>query len=189
MAAPYALQPTTLILTGDNVVSQPYIDMTISMMKSFGIPVARQNNTYTIPKSTYTNPSTYIIEADASSATYPLAFAAVTGSTVEIANMGKVSLQGDSEFAVKVLAEMGCEVSQTDTTTTVKGGSLKGISLDMESMTDAFLTASVLGAVAEGKTRIWGIENQRVKECDRIAAMVTSHQESVVRFFFVRSNS
>lgn len=97
ISAPYAAEPVTLVLTGENVVSQPYIDMTIQMMKSFGVSVVRdtlQPNTYHIPKAVYNNPAEYIVEADASSATYPLAFAAVTGAKVKVENIGKRSLQG-----------------------------------------------------------------------------------------------
>ncbi|OUM66753.1 hypothetical protein PIROE2DRAFT_50789 [Piromyces sp. E2] len=178
MSAPYAQNPVTLELVGDNVVSQPYIDMTIAMMKHFGIEVTREpnSNIYHIPAASYTNPETYIIEADATSATYPLAYAAITGSKVTVENIGNESLQGDSEFATKVLQSMGCTVSQTAHTTTVQGparGQLKSIKIDMETMTDAFLTATVLAAVANGETEITGISNQRVKECNRIEAMIT----------------
>ncbi|KAI9331542.1 EPSP synthase-domain-containing protein [Zopfochytrium polystomum] len=191
LSAPYAEQPVTLELVGDAVVSQPYIDMTIAMMESFGIHVERDSaapNTYRIPVGVYKNPAVYEVEADASSATYPLAFAAITGRQVTVTNMGSASLQGDAAFAVKVLGAMGCEVTQTPTQTTVRGPAvLKPIPhIDMESMTDAFLTASVLAAVATGTgggedqhtTRITGIANQRVKECNRIAAMV----EQLARF-------
>ncbi|ORY53293.1 3-phosphoshikimate 1-carboxyvinyltransferase [Rhizoclosmatium globosum] len=185
LSAPYAETPVTLELVGDAVVSRPYIDMTIAMMKSFGITVTvdpTNENKYHIPKGVYSNPSTYLVEADASSSTYPLAFAAITGTKVTVTNIGSNSLQGDAEFAVKVLRPMGCIVEQTATQTTVQGPKrLKPLpSIDMETMTDAFLTASVLAAVAtngesgpEGNlTKIHGISNQRVKECNRIAAMV-----------------
>ncbi|CAG8654129.1 32640_t:CDS:2, partial [Racocetra persica] len=183
LSAPYANEPVTLSLTGGQVISQPYIDMTIAVMDSFGIKVERlDGDVYRIPKGCYKNPSEYIIEADASSATYPLAIAAITGITCTLPNIGSASLQGDAAFAVKVLQPMGCTVTQTATSTTVKGppiGSLRPLpQIDMESMTDAFLTASVLAAVASNNdageciTRITGIANQRVKECDRIAAMV-----------------
>lgn len=178
MAAPYAKNPVTLKLIGGKPISQPYIDMTISMMKSFGILVTASTtepNTYHIPQGIYQNPAEYVIESDASSATYPLAVAAITGTTCTIPNIGSTSLQGDAQFAVEVLRPMGCTVKQTDTSTTVTGpttGSLKPLpSVDMETMTDAFLTATVLAAVAPGKTRITGIANQRVKECNRIEAM------------------
>jgi pentafunctional AROM polypeptide len=178
MAAPYAKNQVTLKLVGGKPISQPYIDMTIAMMKTFGIQVARSAsdpNAYKIPRGVYRNPSEYSIESDASSATYPLAVAAITGTTCTIPNIGSKSLQGDARFAIDVLRPMGCKVEQTDYSTTVTGpatGQLRGIAhVDMEPMTDAFLTASVLAAIASGTTRITGIANQRVKECNRIAAM------------------
>lgn len=178
MSAPYAKNPVTLKLIGGKPISQPYIDMTISMMASFGLYVERsttEENTYHIPKGIYKNPAEYEIESDASSATYPLAVAAITGTTCTVPNIGSKSLQGDSRFAVDVLQAMGAKVEQTDYSTTVTGppiGQLKAIPhVDMEPMTDAFLTASVLAAVADGTTQITGIANQRVKECNRIAAM------------------
>ncbi|KAJ3192313.1 3-dehydroquinate dehydratase (3-dehydroquinase) [Irineochytrium annulatum] len=180
LSAPYATEAVTLELIGDAVISQPYIDMTISMMKAFGVIVSRRvgTNVYEIPKGGYKSPTKYLVEADASSATYPLAFAAITGTAVTVTNIGSESLQGDSEFAVKVLKPMGCTVTQTSHETTVQGPhTLAPLpSIDMESMTDAFLTASVLAAVATkggNVTCIHGIANQRVKECDRIAAMVS----------------
>ncbi|EMD32442.1 hypothetical protein CERSUDRAFT_161831 [Gelatoporia subvermispora B] len=199
LCAPYAAEPVVLELTGGQVISQPYIDMTIAMMRTFGIDVVRevdpatgkQLDVYRIPKGTYINPEEYSIESDASSATYPLAIAAITGTTCTIVNIGSASLQGDARFAKEVLEPMGCTVVQTETETTVTGppvGQLKALGLvDMEPMTDAFLTASVLAAVAcapplEGReladgsrpttSRIIGIANQRVKECNRIQAMM-----------------
>ena len=183
LCAPYAQEPITLELIGGQVISQPYIDMTIAMMKTFGIDVIRRTDDngkpldiYDIPKGIYVNPELYNIESDASSATYPLAIAAITGTTCTIKNIGSASLQGDARFAKEVLEKMGCTVSQTPTDTTVTGpplGQLKSVEeIDMEVMSDAFLTATVLGAVASGKTRIIGIANQRVKECNRIRAMI-----------------
>ncbi|KAJ7254628.1 aromatic amino acid family biosynthesis-like protein [Mycena haematopus] len=184
LCAPYAKEPITLELTGGQVISQPYIDMTIAMMRTFGINVTRRVDEatgkaldiYNIPTGVYTNPAEYSIESDASSATYPLAIAAITGTTCTIDSIGSSSLQGDARFAKEVLEPMGCTVVQTATETTVTGppqGQLKAIEeIDMEVMTDAFLTASVLAAVANGKTRILGIANQRVKECNRIRAMM-----------------
>jgi pentafunctional AROM polypeptide len=199
LCAPYAEEPITLELTGGQVISQPYIDMTIAMMRTFGVEVSREADpstgrpmdVYNIPKAVYRNPKDYSIESDASSATYPLAIAAITGSSCTIANIGSASLQGDARFAKDVLEPMGCTVTQTATETTVQGppiGQLKALGLiDMEPMTDAFLTASVLAAVAaipptkdreldDGSwattTRIVGIANQRVKECNRIRAMI-----------------
>ncbi|KAH0258049.1 AROM pentafunctional protein, ARO1, partial [Aureobasidium melanogenum] len=183
MCAPYAKNPVTLRLVGDKVISQPYIDMTIAMMAQFGVEVERSSteaNVYHVPRKAYTNPAEYEVESDASSATYPLAMAAISGTTCTVPNIGSSSLQGDARFAVEVLRPMGCKVEQTATSTTVTGppvGELKPLpEVDMESMTDAFLTASVLAAVAKpnangATTRILGIANQRVKECNRIKAM------------------
>ncbi|EPS94332.1 hypothetical protein FOMPIDRAFT_67286 [Fomitopsis schrenkii] len=199
LCAPYAQEAVTLELTGGQVISQPYIDMTIAMMRTFGVDVVREadpatgklRDVYHIPKQAYTNPTNYNIESDASSATYPLAVAAITGTTCTISNIGTSSLQGDARFAKEVLGPMGCKVVQTESETTVTGppvGHLKSLGyVDMEPMTDAFLTASVLAAVAatppskdreltDGSrpttTRILGIANQRVKECNRIKAMI-----------------
>ena len=178
MCAPYAKRPVTLKLVGEKPVSEPYIDMTIAMMASFGVMVersAKEQYTYHIPQQRYTNPPQYIVESDASSATYPLAIAAITGTTCTVPNIGSASLQGDSRFAVDILKPMGCKVVQSKHSTTVTGpsnGRLKCLqNVDMEPMTDAFLTASVLAAVGSGTTRIYGIANQRVKECNRIKAM------------------
>lgn len=182
LCAPYAREAVTLELVGGAVISQPYIDMTIAMMRTFGVLVTRDPGTdvYRIPQGTYVNPAQYAIESDASSATYPLAIAAITGTKCTLENIGSESLQGDARFAVDVLARMGCEVVQTANETTVTGpkrGELKAIGeVDMEPMTDAFLTACALAAVAQGgegnTTRIVGIANQRVKECNRIKAMI-----------------
>ncbi|KZV97983.1 Pentafunctional AroM protein [Exidia glandulosa HHB12029] len=193
LSAPCAAEPVTLELVGGQVISQPYIDMTIAMMRSFGVNVERvAEHTYHIPNGGYSvPPAKYEIESDASSATYPLAIAAITGTTCTLTGIGSGSLQGDAGFATGVLEPMGCKVVQTASETTVTGpkkGGLRALGLvDMEPMTDAFLTACVLAAVAtepplperrltDGSpaltTRILGIANQRVKECNRIRAMI-----------------
>ncbi|KAG9308128.1 pentafunctional AROM polypeptide [Chiua virens] len=134
---------------------------------------------YTVSKS-----GVFTIESDASSATYPLAVAAVTGISCVLVSIGFSSLQGDARFAKEVLEPMGCAVVQTAAETTATGppiGTLKAMGeVDMEPMTDRFLTAAVVGAIATdgglggeggaGKNvlRIRGIVNQRVKECNRI---------------------
>ncbi|KAF8528456.1 aromatic amino acid family biosynthesis-like protein [Hysterangium stoloniferum] len=189
LCAPYASEDVVLELVGGQVISQPYIDMTVAMMRTFGADVRREagRDVYRITRGAYRSPREYAIESDASSATYPLAIAAVTGTTCTIENIGSGSLQGDARFAKEVLEPMGCVVVQSETATTVTGPSVEvglkaGGVIDMEPMTDAFLTASVLAAVAkrpaegtagmERTTRIVGIANQRVKECNRIKAMI-----------------
>eukprot|EP01113_Clastostelium_recurvatum_P042390 TRINITY_DN6867_c0_g1_i6.p1 TRINITY_DN6867_c0_g1~~TRINITY_DN6867_c0_g1_i6.p1 ORF type:complete len:1625 (-),score=356.69 TRINITY_DN6867_c0_g1_i6:74-4948(-) len=177
ISGPYATKPITLHLdTSKEVVSQPYIDMTISMMKGFGIEVevSEDKHTYKIPTGVYRNPPHYAVECDASSSTYPLAMAAITGGKVTALHVGSNSVQGDAAFCY-VLEKMGCKVQQDSQHTTVEGpegGLLRGVDVDMNHLTDAFMGIAVLAAVAKGTTRITGIANQRVKECNRIAVMV-----------------
>ncbi|KJE91861.1 pentafunctional AROM polypeptide [Capsaspora owczarzaki ATCC 30864] len=183
ISAPYTQQPVRLRLVGGEVVSQLYIDMTLALMKDFGVPVAAPvagsgaDPVYQIPTAKYANPPEYAVEGDASSATYPLAIAAVTGKKVTVANVGKLSLQGDAQFC-HLLARMGCTVEQTDMTTTVTGPSgiaprLRALgTVDMGDMTDAFMTLAAVCAIADGVTSIRNIANQRVKECNRILVML-----------------
>jgi len=184
--SPYSQKATRLILKG-GTTSHPYIYMTVQLMRQFANHVSgdisrvcqqTENNSFSskifsIPQKNYQLPEKYFVESDASSASYPLAMAAITGGKVTVNNLGKESLQGDTNFYI-VLEKMGCEVQQTETTTTVIGvHQLKAITIDLNSMTDTFMTVCALAAVAEGTTKIYNIANQRVKECDRISAMAT----------------
>lgn len=175
MSAPYASSPMTIELEEKNPTSLPYILMTIELMAKFNIHVERQGmNRFIVPCGVYENPSDLEVEVDASSATYPLSMAAVTGGTVRVLGLGRESLQGDAKFCT-LLERMGCSAVQNDNSTTVTGpsdGLLQSVDINMESMTDAFMTAAVIGAVACGVTKIRGISNQRVKECNRIEVMV-----------------
>lgn len=174
ISAPYASTPMIIELEEESPTSLPYILMTIELMAKFNIHVERQGlNRFIVPCGVYENPSHFEIEVDASSATYPLSMAAVTGGTISVLGLGSKSLQGDAEFC-KLLQSMGCTAVQSDNLTTVTGpsGLLQSVSINMESMTDAFMTAAVVGAVACGITEIRGISNQRVKECNRIEVMI-----------------
>ena len=127
LAAPYAKAPITLSLEG-HAVSQPYIEMTLQCMEAFGVKVSRgSDGGYHVPLGGYTNPPEIEIEGDASSASYALAMAAITGGEITVANVGGGSIQGDAAFCT-VLRDMGCEIFQTRSATTVKGpprGSLR----------------------------------------------------------------
>eukprot|EP00051_Salpingoeca_urceolata_P000261 m.33341 g.33341 ORF g.33341 m.33341 type:complete len:1512 (-) comp10359_c0_seq2:178-4713(-) len=177
ISAPYAKTPVHLTLVGQ-VVSGPYISMTIALMRQFGVDVQQQaDGSYIIPNTDYTNPPVFEVESDASSASYPLGIAAITGGSVEVESVGTESLQGDAKFC-EVMRAMGCEVVQTATSTRVTGpprGQLKAVEVDMSDVTDTFMTAAVvMAATPKGtKSTITNIANQRVKECDRIAAMAT----------------
>jgi len=97
MCTPYARERVTLALVGGRPISQLYIDMTIVMMSSFGIKVTKSTTeeyTYHIPQGSYKNPAEYVVESDPSSATYPLAIAAIAGNTVTVSNIRKKSVQG-----------------------------------------------------------------------------------------------
>lgn len=177
LSAPYARKPVILEIIGEKIVSQSYIDMTLKVMKQFGIRVEKLNIGYKIWNGVYANPRKFIVEADASSATYLLALGAITGGEITISNLFPNSVQGDSQFYT-LLEQMGCLIQVSEEYgITVKGPpngqSLKGITVDMSSMTDAFMTLAILGAVADGTTRITNIANQRLKESNRILAMVT----------------
>ncbi|KAF4139019.1 Shikimate / quinate 5-dehydrogenase [Phytophthora infestans] len=177
ISAPYAKEPLVLELEEEEPTSLPYILMTTQLMKQFGIPVdTLAPNRYRVPCGVYQNPKEVSVEVDASSATYPLAFAAITGGQVTVEALGNTSLQGDAAFHT-LLRSMGCTTTQDATSTTVTGPQdgtpLKAVEIDMETMTDAFMTAVALAAVADGTTKITGIANQRVKECNRIEVMVT----------------
>jgi pentafunctional AROM polypeptide len=162
LVAPLAATPVELHLqhmqkdekTGlVKAVSQPYIDMTVSMMASFGIKVERTApDTYKIPTGQYVAPPEYAVEADASAASYPLALAAITNGrvSVNVPTLSAEPLQGDTKF-VGLLEQMGCTVERDETTTTVSGppdGKLKGITVEMGDMTDTFMTAAALMAHA-----------------------------------------
>eukprot|EP01124_Arcella_intermedia_P009532 TRINITY_DN16220_c0_g1_i2.p1 TRINITY_DN16220_c0_g1~~TRINITY_DN16220_c0_g1_i2.p1 ORF type:complete len:750 (+),score=198.24 TRINITY_DN16220_c0_g1_i2:23-2272(+) len=173
ISSPYANQPVELVTQGE-VVSQPFIDMTTSLMEQFGIKIDKNGPSTKVPQGVYVNPPKFTVESDASSASYPLAIAAITGGKITVKNVGTKSIQSDSKFYT-VLEKMGCQVEQTETETTVigpPGGKLKGVSVDMSTLTDCFMTIAAIAAVAEGTTNITNIANQRVKECNRIAVMV-----------------
>ncbi len=170
-----------LHLTG-TLISQPYVRMTIALMRQFGVQVQSSADftVHSIPNAGYVNPPNTAVEADASSATYPLAFAALTNRQVTVTNIGFDSMQGDAKFAF-LLEKMGCRIEQTAGTTTVTGPTYRSQlvcipEVDMADQTDAFLTMAVLAACAHGTCRIVGIANQRVKECNRIAAVVSGLQ-------------
>ncbi|ETW01505.1 3-phosphoshikimate 1-carboxyvinyltransferase, variant [Aphanomyces invadans] len=176
LSAPYANAPLDLRLAEDHPTSFPYIQMTTQLMSVFGIQVQTlgTNNRFVVPQGIYNNPPRIHVEVDASSATYPLAFAAISGGRVVVPGLGRTSCQGDAAFFTALQA-MGCTSGQDESSTWVQGpphGSLNAIEIDMETMTDAFMTLAVLAAVATGVTKITGIANQRVKECNRIAVMV-----------------
>ena len=175
MAAPCALNPVTIRIAG-TLVSEPYVDMTLQVMRSFGASVQRDSDgAYRIPPQTYRGIH-YDIEPDASAASYFFAVAAVTGGRVTVEGLSKNSLQGDIGF-VEALRQMGCAVTYGDNTTTVEapgpGASLRGIDVDMNAISDTAQTLAAVAPFAVGPTRIRNVGHIRHKETDRIAAVAT----------------
>ncbi len=165
--------PIRVEVTG-NVVSRPYVDMTIAMMNANGIDVAREGEAIVVQPGRVQG-DTIAVEPDASGMSYFLAAAAVTGCEVEIPGIGKASAQGDVGLA-RAFERMGCTLEMGDDSIRLKGGPLKGIDIDMETMPDVVLTLAAVAARAEGPTRITNIANLRVKECDRIHAAAAELQ-------------
>ena len=173
LVAPYARNQAELTVKGA-VFSRPYVEMTLSVMHSFGITCEATPTLdfFRIPGGGYRG-RTYRIEGDASGASYFWAAAAVTGGRVTVENVPVPSLQGDAQL-VPLLARMGCEVEMTGGGLTVRGPErLEPVEVDMGDMPDVAPTLAVVAAFAEGTTVIDNIGHLRIKECDRLAAMVT----------------
>jgi 3-phosphoshikimate 1-carboxyvinyltransferase len=172
LAAP-AMRTGLTIRAAGTLVSQPYVDMTVAVMTAFGVTVERPDQrTWRVAPQAYSERD-YVIEPDASAASYAFALAALTGGRVTVEGLGTGSLQGDLAF-VDLLARMGADVRRTPTSTTVTGtGVLRGIDADMADISDTAQTLAAVAAFAEGPTRVTGIGFIRAKETDRIRAVVT----------------
>lgn len=173
MAAPLAADDSSITIVGD-LVSKPYIDITLKLMARFGVEVSHDNyQSFTIKGGQrYRSPGQVMVEGDASSASYFLAAAAIAGGEITVTGVGRQSLQGDVRFA-EVLAAMGAQVSWGDDFISVSRGQLKGIDMDMNHIPDAAMTIATTALFAEGPTTIRNIYNWRVKETDRLHAMAT----------------
>ena len=153
-------------------MSKPYIDITLELMRRFGVAVDAQADYqgFRVPTAGYRSPGRYLVEGDASSATYFLAAGAIRGDGIRVRGIGADCIQGDLAFT-DVLEEMGARVTKRDDRIEVAAGRLKGIEADLNHIPDAAMTVAVLALFAEGRTRIGNIYNWRVKETDRLAAM------------------
>lgn len=171
MAAPFAENETTIEVVGP-VVSEPYIAMTVEMMKQWDLNVIHNGNIYQILVSDCHNPRSYFIEPDASSASYFFAAAAITGGQVTVHCMKRKMLQGDVLF-VDVLEKMGCRIEECNSGITVHGRPLKGIDVDMNAISDTVMTLAAVACFAEGSTTIRNVAHIRHKETDRISAVAT----------------
>ncbi|HUG67550.1 MAG TPA: 3-phosphoshikimate 1-carboxyvinyltransferase [Pirellulaceae bacterium] len=166
MAAPYSQYPVTIDVEGE-LVSKPYVTMTLGVMSAFGIEVVADTlDRFVIPTARYRG-CNYDIEPDASAASYFWGAAAVTGGAVTVEGLHRNALQGDVAFC-DCLARMGCEVEYADEHIKVKGNALRGITVDMNAISDTAQTLAVVALFADGPTTITGVAHIRHKETDRV---------------------
>ncbi|MEC8375287.1 MAG: 3-phosphoshikimate 1-carboxyvinyltransferase [Pseudomonadota bacterium] len=177
MAAPLFTGDVVIRIKGE-LVSKPYIDITLDTMAKFGVSVDNDNyQTFTISgEAKYVAPGKFMVEGDASSASYFLAAGAIKGGTVRVTGIGQNSIQGDIRFA-DVLEAMGAKVVWHDEYVEVTGAPLKGVNMDMNHIPDAAMTIATTALFAEGPTTMTNIYNWRVKETDRLNAMATELQK------------
>ncbi|MBY6185559.1 3-phosphoshikimate 1-carboxyvinyltransferase [Marinobacter hydrocarbonoclasticus] len=173
MAAPLANDELIIDVQGD-LVSKPYIDITLALMARFGVDVEnREYQQFVVTAGQrYVSPGRFLVEGDASSASYFLAAAAIGGGPITVHGVGRQSLQGDKHFA-DALEAMGAIIEWQDESITARRGELNGIDMDMNHIPDAAMTIATTALFAHGPTTIRNVYNWRVKETDRLAAMAT----------------
>jgi 3-phosphoshikimate 1-carboxyvinyltransferase len=171
MVAPAACARVDLLIDG-TLVSQPYVQMTLAVMRAFGVDVEAGPE---LQRFTVEAPQRYLasqltIEPDASAASYFWAAAAITAGEVTVIGLSSASLQGDVAF-VDCLQRMGCQVRREADSITVIGRPLRGVDLDMNAISDTVQTLAVTALFAEGPTTISNVGHIRYKETDRLAAL------------------
>ena len=172
MAAPLVAPPEGLrVQVAGELISQPYVAMTVAMMKRFGVEVARCGDTFVVPRAGYRSPGALAVEGDASSASYFLALGLLAGGPVRVEGIGRGSVQGDVAFA-DLLQAMGARIERgADWIEARAGDGLRAVDWECTPIPDAAMTAAVVAMFAPGRTTLRGIGSWRVKETDRIAAM------------------
>lgn len=175
MALPLTGEAVTVEVVGE-LISKPYIEITLAIMARFGVVVQRDGwQCFTVPAgSRYVSPGTIYVEGDASSASYFLALGAIGGGPVRVEGVGSESIQGDVKFA-EALAQMGAiiETGPNWMSAQAPQGGLVAVDLDCNPIPDAAMTLAVVALFAKGTTTLRNIASWRVKETDRIAAMAT----------------
>ncbi|MEY3088406.1 MAG: 5-enolpyruvylshikimate-3-phosphate synthetase, partial [Pseudomonadota bacterium] len=173
MAMPLTKKEVVIEIVGD-LISKPYIDITLNLMARFGIHVKKIDwKHFVIPgSSSYVSPGEIFVEGDASSASYFLAAGALAGD-IEVKGIGRNSIQGDVKFA-EALVLMGADINILEASIQIKKvAALQAINLDCNHIPDAAMTLAVLALFAKGTTKLLNIGSWRVKETDRIKAMAT----------------
>ncbi len=175
MALPLIRMETTVEVVGE-LISKPYIEITLAIMRRFGVEVKREGwQRFTVPAgSRYVSPGTIYVEGDASSASYFLAMGAIGGGPVRVEGVGRDSIQGDVRFA-EALAQMGAHIEMGPNwiESSAPADGLRGVDLDCNHIPDAAMTLATTALFARGPTTLRNIASWRVKETDRIAAMAT----------------
>jgi len=174
MALPLLGRKAAIDVQGE-LISKPYVEITLNVMRRFGVDVRREGwNAFHLPGSSYVSPATIYVEGDASSASYFLAAGAIGGGPVRVEGVGRESIQGDVRFS-EVLQRMGASVTLLENAIEVKNErkKLKPVDMDMNHIPDAAMTAAVLALFADGPSTIRNIASWRVKETDRLSAMAT----------------
>ncbi|MCG6950932.1 MAG: 3-phosphoshikimate 1-carboxyvinyltransferase [Betaproteobacteria bacterium] len=173
MALPVTGAPGVIEVVGE-LISKPYVEITLRLMARFGIEVQREDwRRFRVPAGPYRAPGTLQVEGDASSASYFLAAGAIGGGPVRVEGVGRDSIQGDVAF-VEVLEKMGAQVDAGPDWIEVRGHApLAAFDLDLNHIPDAAMTAAVAALFARGPSTIRNVASWRVKETDRIAAMAT----------------
>jgi len=177
MSAPLSTG-TVEIQVVTELISKPYVEMTIKLMERFGVKVdaAEDLQSFKIQGGqTYKSPGSIFVEGDASSASYFLAGATITGGTVTVEGCGLDSIQGDTKFAY-TMEQMGATLEWTANSVTCTGpkdGKLKAIDVNMNAMPDAAMTLAVAALFADGTTTIRDVASWRVKETERMIAICT----------------
>lgn len=170
MAAPYAQKPVKLTLTTE-LNSKPYVDMTLAIMSDFGVQVERQAyKRFIVPPGRYQPRDVYVIEPDASAASYFFAAPAICGGSLRVENLTRRSAQGDVAF-LDLLQQMGCIVTEGGNYLEVTGPvRLQGVDVDLRDIPDTAQTLAAIAPFASTPTRIRGIASARLKETDRVSA-------------------
>ena len=157
-------------IKGD-LISKPYVDLTVKLIEKFGATVTRNGySEFTVDGTGYTSPGSYLIEGDATGATY-FAAAAAIGGELELYGLPEDSVQGDIRF-LDVLSQMGAKIKKTENSVIIRKSKLHGIDVDMNAMPDAAMTLVPMALYTDGPVTIRNIASWRVKETDRIEAMV-----------------
>ncbi|MDP3419811.1 MAG: 3-phosphoshikimate 1-carboxyvinyltransferase [Thiobacillus sp.] len=176
MALPLRQRNTTIEVVGE-LISKPYIGITLAMLRRFGVDIARNGwQGFGVPAAArYRSPGEIWVEGDASSASYFLAAGAIGGGPVRVQGVGRDSVQGDVRFA-DALAKMGAQIDMGPNwieASAPRSGRLMAIDIDCNAIPDAAMTLAVAALFADGVTTLRNIASWRVKETDRIAAMAT----------------